>query len=112
MAVDGGLPQRSSSLVVNIIVTDSNDNVPQFDRLQRSLLHCVPVYVDTQNCYNDLTKTCQFFSEISHMQTSKQINKNWDIKLEKRTTENNVNVIEIYDTTLKHNISNTVASFM
>ena len=32
MAFDGGQPQRSASLIVNIVVTDTNDNVPQFDR--------------------------------------------------------------------------------
>jgi len=31
-ALDGGTPQHSASLVVNVVVTDTNDNVPQFDR--------------------------------------------------------------------------------
>lgn len=30
-AVDGGSPSRSSSILINVVVTDSNDNQPQFD---------------------------------------------------------------------------------
>ena len=37
VALDGGQPQRSSSLLVNIVVTDTNDNVPQFDRSTSTL---------------------------------------------------------------------------
>ena len=32
VAFDGGQPQRSASLVVNVVITDTNDNIPQFDR--------------------------------------------------------------------------------
>jgi len=38
VASDGGQPQHSASLLVNIVVTDTNDNVPQFDRSTPTLL--------------------------------------------------------------------------
>ena len=49
MAVDGGQPQHSASLVVNVVVTDSNDNTPQFDRSTTTTFLCqrkvaTPIY--------------------------------------------------------------------
>jgi len=52
VALDGGQPQRSASLIVNIVVTDTNDNVPQFDRLTAtSSIISIIVIIFTITCY-------------------------------------------------------------